>query len=160
MKKRFIPAMLIVLYICIAIILAGIVTLFWVLLGVHPISIGISVGYGCIIVFFIPLVACSWKSNSSVIIEENAIFCLLLDGKTNNGHWIETIENIKSIKVTTKEEVQEYYKNCHSKRIILIDFEGGNVKYIPLTGFTKKQTMRMLQTIETQREKLKEEIFK
>lgn len=155
MKKRFVPLMLIIIYIGSALLIAGIVVLFWLLLGTHQITITLTGAYGVLIFIYIPRIAYLWKDDSSIVIDETTIACLLVDGKTDNGQWIEEIENIKSIKICTKSDCIKYYKNCSAKRVILIDFGNGNVKYIPLTGYTNRQAQKMVAMIETQLTKLK-----
>lgn len=155
MKKRFVPIMLIIVYIASALLISGIVVLFWLLLGAHQITITLTGAYGVLILIYIPRIAYLWRDDSSIVIDETTIACLLVDGKTNNGQWVEEIKNIISIKIGTKEDCREYYKNCSSKRVILIDFGNGNIKYIPLTGFTRHQANQMINIINTQLQMLK-----
>lgn len=107
---------------------------------------------------------CNWNSLMDEIlfryvylgINEESIICEVFDGKTDNSGWVEEIKNIKNIKITTRQECQKYYKNCHAKKVILIDFGNGNVKYIALTWFTNRQSEKILQTINERIEAIKQ----
>ncbi len=93
------------------------------------------------------------KLSSSIVITETVIKNDFSDGTRNEG-WIEEISEIQSYKITDCKEGQKYYKNCKAKKILLIDFGNGNVKYIAMSWFTKKQIEKILATIEERRKAL------
>ena len=84
---------------------------------------------------------------TSIVIKDGRLHNNIIDGTSNNG-WIEDIKGIKTITVTSCEQVQKYYKNCKAKKVLLIDFGAYNVKYIAITLFTKRQITQILKEIE------------
>ena len=84
---------------------------------------------------------------TSIVIKDGRLYNNIIDGTSNNG-WIEDIKGIKTITVTSCEQVQKYYKNCKAKKVLLIDFGAYNVKYIAITLFTKRQITQILKEIE------------
>ena len=89
------------------------------------------------------------QGNASIVIENNSITNDLNDGTLNFG-WTEEIQNIKKIELVTRSEAQKYYKNCRSKKVLLIDFGSYNVKYIPMDLFTRCQIKRIIKEIKKQ----------
>lgn len=146
---------LIYLDVLIAIILSIIIGILWIVVGTTEIINAINGFLISIVLFCIPI--CIWNNiyHLFVAIDEQSIECEVLDGKSGNGGWVEDLVNIQSVKITTKEECRKIYKDCRSKKVILIDFGQGNIKYIALKWFTRKQSQRILETINENLEKLK-----
>lgn len=152
--KRFTPLFYLILLSTIYVLLPSvIITILWVVVGTSIISIMGSIFCGGLIVLY-PIVLYQNRENASVVISQNAIENYIND-RTSNFGWIEDIINIRSIAITDNIECQKYFKNCKSKRVILIDFGNENVKYIALTWFTNRQAKNMVQTINERREALK-----
>ncbi len=95
----------------------------------------------------------SMRYCEAVVITDTSLENLFSDG-TRNWGWIEELSEIISLKVTDRNEGKKYYKNCRVKKILLIDFGNGNVKYIAMSWFTKKQIEKILATIEERRKAL------
>lgn len=92
--------------------------------------------------------ACLWhdKENSCIIIENGTIANYIGDGTYNEG-WVESISNVKSVKLVGKEEVQKYFKQYNKGKAILIDFGNYNVKYIWAGLLSKKQIDQIIEIL-------------
>ena len=92
--------------------------------------------------------ACLWhdKENSCIIIENGTIANYIGD-TTNNAGWVESISNVKSVKLVGKEEVQKYFKQYNKGKAILIDFGNYNVKYIWAGLLSKKQIDQIIEIL-------------
>lgn len=112
------------------------------LIGIYSFTIGLSLLFVGLIIIG-PFVFAMNSENASVIIDESTITNYMNDGTRNFG-WTEERREIKSIKIATKEEVQEVYKDCRAKKALLIDFGGHNIKYISVSLFTNSQISKML----------------
>lgn len=99
------------------------------------------------LVIFGPYVYYVNQENASIVIQDNRIINYMNDGTLNFG-WSEDINDIKRIELVNSEEVKKYYKNCKSKKALLIDFGSYNVKYISVSLFTNKQIDRILKYIQ------------
>lgn len=130
-----------------AVVLCIIVGIHWLFIGYCGWTLGLTVICGLYSLLFIPLLLWQYYKHFYVIVDNSSISCEVIDDKTDNGGWVEDLENVKSVKITTKEECQKYYKNCNSKKVILIDFGNGNVKYIALKWFTAKQAQKIVKAI-------------
>ena len=92
--------------------------------------------------------ACLWlyEENSCIIIENGTIANYIGDGTYNEG-WVESISNVKSVKLVEKEEVQKYFKQYNQGKAILIDFGNYNVKYIWAGLLSKKQIDQIIEIL-------------
>ena len=154
--KRFVAIKGIVLFILIFIvpaIIVGILLLVYLPESCEWRNIGIILCSGTVIAAIIAIV--SMRYCEAVVITDTSIENIFSDG-TRNWGWIEEPSEIQSYKITDCNEGKKYYKNCRVKKILLIDFGNGNVKYIAMSWFTKKQIEKILATIEERREKLKQ----
>jgi hypothetical protein len=91
--------------------------------------------------------------NASIVITNDYIFNCVYDG-TPNIWWKENISKVQSIKVADNAAAREIQPGCVAKKVLLIDFGSGNVKYIPLTLFTEKQIKQIIEYIEKRRDEL------
>lgn len=98
---------------------------------------GCGMEYGCLWMY---------EENSCIIIENGTIGNYLSDGTHNDG-WIESISNVKSVKLVGKEEVQKYFKQYNKGKAILIDFGNYNVKYIWVGLLSKKQIDQIIEIL-------------
>ena len=87
-----------------------------------------------------------YEETRCIIIENGTIANFLFDG-TNNDGWIESISNVKSVKLVGKEEVQKYFKQYNKGKAILIDFGNYNVKYIWAGLLSKKQIDQIIEIL-------------
>ena len=90
-----------------------------------------------------PFVYVKNRENASVVIENNKLTNYVNDGTLNFG-WTEEISKIQSIELVGKNEVRQYYANCKSNRLLLIDFGSGNMKYISISLFSKGQVQKIM----------------
>ena len=149
MKKRIIPTKYFVLVTIISlfgfpILFSPFVVAFTLSLDRLPyelffvfILFGISIEYGCLWMY---------EETRCIIIENGTIANFLFDG-TNNDGWIESISNVKSVKLVGKEEVQKYFKQYNKGKAILIDFGNYNVKYIWVGLLSKKQIDQIIEIL-------------
>lgn len=93
-----------------------------------------------------PFVFIKNLENASIIIGNNMLTNYVNDGTSNFG-WAEEISRIRSVVLVGKNEVQQYYANCKSKRSLLIDFGSGNIKYISVTLFSKGQVQKIMKSL-------------
>ena len=149
MKKRIIPAKYFVL--------VTILSLFGIPIFFSPFVVGSillldRLPYELFFVFimngFGMEYACLWhdKENSCIIIENGTIANYIGDGTYNEG-WVESISNVKSVKLVGKEEVQKYFKQYNKGKAILIDFGNYNVKYIWAGFLSKKQIDQIIEIL-------------
>ena len=149
MKKRIIPAKYF--------ILVTILSLFGIPIFFSPFVVGSillldRLPYELFFVFimngFGMEYACLWhdKENSCIIIENGTIANYIGDGTYNEG-WVESISNVKSVKLVGKEEVQKYFKQYNKGKAILIDFGNYNVKYIWAGLLSKKQIDQIIEIL-------------
>ena len=91
---------------------------------------------------------CLWlyEENNCIIIENGTIANYIGDGTYNEG-WVESISNVKSVKLVGKEEVQKYFKQYNKGKAILIDFGNYNVKYIWAGLLSKKQINQIIEIL-------------
>lgn len=98
---------------------------------------GFGMEYGCLWLY---------EENSCIIIE-NGTIANYIDDATNNAGWVESISNVKSVKLVGKEEVQKYFKQYNQGKAILIDFGNYNVKYIWAGLLSKKQIDQIIEIL-------------
>lgn len=116
-------------------------------IGLSDLTVVICMFLGFLVIIG-PFVYLKNQENASIIIQNNRIINYINDGTLNYG-WAEDIKNIKRIEIVNNEEVKKYYKNCKSKKVLLIDFGSNNVKYISVGLFTNKQITRILRHLQT-----------
>lgn len=143
---------LIILSIIYIVIPVTIMVMLWVFVGTSIITISVTI-FSCGVIMIYPKVLYENRENASIKITSTTIENYINDSTGNSG-WIEELVEIQSYKITDCKEGQKYYKNCKAKKILLIDFGNGNVKYIALHEFTKKQIEKILATIEERRKAL------
>lgn len=150
MVKRFIPIKYVILNVSICIILPLIlVGVIWGIWGLTYITIPMGIILLLIVLVLSPILFYQNKDSSCIKISSTKIENPIVDRTRNNG-WVEELANIQSVKITTKEECRNYYKDCSSKRVLLIDFGNGNIRYIALDWFSKRQSEMILSTIKEQ----------
>ena len=98
---------------------------------------GFGMEYGCLWLY---------EENNCIIIENGTIANYIGD-TTNNAGWVESISNVKSVKLVGKEEVQKYFKQYNQGKAILIDFGNYNVKYIWAGLLSKKQIDQIIEIL-------------
>lgn len=98
---------------------------------------GFGMEYGCLWLY---------EENNCIIIENGTIANYIGDGTYNEG-WVESISNVKSVKLVGKEEVQKYFKQYNKGKAILIDFGNYNVKYIWAGLLSKKQIDQIIEIL-------------
>lgn len=147
MKKKYIPlkyvlgmAMLFVLIPILCILLIIFV------IGFSKLTITISMFLGVLIISG-PIAYFKNQENASVVFENDTITNYMNDGTSNFG-WTEEIKRIKRIELVDNNKAKEYFKNCKSNKVLLLDFGAHNVKYISVGLFTKAQIDRILMHIE------------
>ena len=149
MKKRIIPAKYFVL--------VTILSLFGIPILFSPLVVGFTLSldrlpYELFCVFILcgfgMEYGCLWlyEENSCIIIENGTIANYIGD-TTNNAGWVESISNVKSVKLVGKEEVQKYFKQYKQGKAILIDFGNYNVKYIWAGLLSKKQIDQIIEIL-------------
>ncbi len=148
-NKRFFPIKLIYIYAILVIVLSIILVLLWIFWGDISL-VGLTISWGGIIIF-IPIFVFFHRKDMSVVISEKVISNYSID-KNASSFWTEEIVNLRSIKITSGDECRKYYKGCKEKKVILLDFGNGNIKYIPISLFTKKQAEKIVETIESRRQ--------
>lgn len=136
----------------------GMVFLFWLVpvaiflalfffVNMNDHTIAISIFLGCLAVFGGPVAYIANLDNASVVIENGMLTNNINDGTLHFG-WTEEIGDINSIKIVNTNDVSKIYKNCKAKKVLLIDFGYGNVKYIAVGLFTKYQIKKMMQILQ------------
>ena len=139
--KRFTPNLYIIFLALIFVLVPiAIIAIVWILIDNVIINSLVSfICCGPIILY--PISLYQNRESASVVITESSIENYMND-KTLNFAWIEEIVNIQSIVIASREECRKYYKDCNAKKALLIDFGNGNVKYISLNWFTKRQSKK------------------
>lgn len=147
--SRYIPNKYIfgmaLIFVCLPI---SLIILLLFVIGIYKITIAFSM-FLTFTVIISPLIYIKNLENSSLVIKEGKIINNVFDGTSNYG-WEERMSNIKTFKIANKNEIMKYYKNCKSKKVLLVDFGNYNIKYISLDLFTKKQIRKILDLLKTQ----------
>lgn len=86
------------------------------------------------------------QENASIVFEKGQIINYINDGTLNFG-WAEEIKKIKRIEICNNDKAKEIFKNCKSKKVMLIDFGSYNIKYIPVSLFTNNQINQIIKYI-------------
>lgn len=102
----------------------------------------ILIGFGALFEFLALITPRFFK----LIVKNGIIENNIMDG-TNNDGWREEIANIKSVALVSKEEVQKYYRQFNKRKAILIDFGQGNIKYIHVGLFSKRQIQKIMKLL-------------
>ncbi len=116
------------------------------IIGLNNFTIAICIFSGSFVVIG-PITYFLNQENASVVFKDKKIINYMNDGTLNFG-WAEEIKRIKKIKIANNKEAKEYYKNCKSKKVLLIDFGSYNIKYISVSLFTNSQINKMIKYIE------------
>ncbi len=146
--KKFVPLKYILgmIGLCFIIPVSSLIIMFLCDVEWNRVTIALAGALGFIIIGG-PVVYFLNQENASIVIENNQLINLINDGTKNDG-WTEEIQEIKGIKITSREEVKQYYENCRSKRVLLIDFGSDKIKYIAVGSFTYHQIARILKYIQ------------
>ena len=143
-------------FFCFAVSLLAIIGAFWIFLGMHYLTICISVVFG-LIILIMPFTINASLRLGAVEINEYKVIYWEIDKTKNNKYFLQEIalHQIQEVKVVNNEEIKTYDKSCKAKKVLLFDLGGNGVKYIIITLFTKRQIQEIIQTITDQQEKLK-----
>lgn len=146
--KRFVPLKYILGMCALFLVLPTIaISLLLYFIGVNDVTIAICIFLGVLVISG-PFVYFQNLENTSILFEEGRIVNYINDGTANFG-WAEEIKKINKIEIADNEKVKKFFKNCKSKKVLLIDFGFNNVKYISLSLFTKNQINGILKCIES-----------
>lgn len=122
------------------------------IVGIYDIAFAFIAFFGFLIVIG-PIVFIKNTENASVIITETTLTNYMNDGTSNFG-WSAEIDTIKAVKLAENRELTKIFKNCRTKKAILIDFGAGNIKYISVSLFSKRQIKNMLDNLESKKQNI------
>ena len=139
--KRFVPLK----YILGMIVLFFIVPVTVIFLILNDETIAICIFLGALPIVGLPVYYKN-QENASIVFTEGQIINYINDGTSNFG-WAEEIADIKSVRLVGKEDVQKYYKQYNKQKALLIDFGQGNIKYIHVGLFSKRQIQKIMKLL-------------
>lgn len=145
-EKRYTPGKYLLgvtlLYIC----LPGLIAFLALFIGgTSELAIGICV-ICALLVLLLPYVLVRNRGNASVIITPTQVTNHIYDGTKNSG-WTEAISDIVSVELVGRERVRQMYAEAHTRKALLIDFGGGNVKYIAVGQFFNFQVKKIMREL-------------
>jgi hypothetical protein len=145
--KRFVPLKYILVMITLFFILPLLTILFMLyIIGLNKVTISVCMFLSVLIISG-PYAYYKNRENASIVFKNRQIINYINDGTLNFG-WAEEIENIKRIEVANNEKAKKIFKNCKSKKVLLIDFGSYNIKYISISLFTNYQIKRIIEYID------------
>ena len=151
-KKRFTPIMYIIILGTLYCVIPTLISvILWYFVDCTSLNVTSSLLAGLLTIGF-PVVLYYNRESASVVITETTIENYMNDN--TDYMWVEEIVNLKSVKRTTGKECRQYYKGCKAKKVILLDFGNGNIKYIASGLFTRKEEKKIVEAIESRRQAL------
>ena len=148
--KRFVPLKYILgmctLFLAVPIIA---ISLLLYVIGINDVTIAICIFLVALVIIG-PFVFFKNLENASILFKEGKIVNYINDGTANFG-WAEEIKKINKIEISDNEKVKKIFKNCKSKKVLLIDFGLYNIKYISVSLFTNNQINQILKYVENRR---------
>ena len=150
--KKFVPSKYIIgMTLLFFIIPMTLICILVCIIGLNDLTTAICIFLSTIIIIG-PVVYYKNQENASIVITNDQITNYINDGTSNFG-WTEDLINIKKFEVVNNKEVKKYYRNCKSKKVLLIDFGSYNTKYIAITLFSKKQIKNIINHLYEHRHK-------
>ena len=144
--KRFVPLKY-VLGMGVLFLIVPLLGLSWIVYNAELNDVTITICF-----FLVGLIICGPvayfqnQENASIVFEKGQIINYINDGTLNFG-WAEEIKKIKRIEIYNNDKAKEIFKNCKSKKVMLIDFGSYNIKYIPVSLFTNNQINQIIKYI-------------
>ncbi|MBR7151951.1 MAG: hypothetical protein IKD02_06425 [Clostridia bacterium] len=144
--KRFVPLKY-VLGMGVLFLIVPLLGLSWIVYNAELNDVTITICF-----FLVGLIICGPvayfqnQENASIVFEKGQIINYINDGTLNFG-WAEEIKKIKRIEICNNDKVKEIFKNCKSKKVMLIDFGSYNIKYISVSLFTNNQINQIIKYI-------------
>ena len=130
-----------------------VIGILWLTLGVHELTISITVAFGIAILICVPTCFMwSLRLGTITIYEDKVIYWSPAANK-NILQEIQ-IDKIQCVRTACKTEIQHYDNTCKAKKVILFDLGEEGIKYVITNLFTKVQEQNIVQSIETNRHKL------
>ena len=141
--KRFIPLKYVLgMAVLFLILPVSLILLINLTLELTDITSRICIFLGCQIIAG-PFVYCWNQENACIIIQNNTIKNCMSDG-TLNFRWTEEIEKIQRIELISQEKKEYWGGKVIKRKVILIDFGFGNIKYICVDLFTNGQIEQII----------------
>lgn len=125
----------------------AVIGVLWLTLGVHELTISITVAFGIAILICVP--ACfiwSLRLGTITIYEDKVIYWSPAD--SGNVLQVIPINQIQSVRVVSKAEIKQYDEKSNAKKSLLFDLGGENVKYVVINIFTQTQVQNLVRLIE------------
>ena len=145
--KRFVPLKYILVMITLFFILPLLAILLMLyIIGLNKVTISVCMFLSVLIISG-PYAYYKNRENASIVFKNRQIINYINDGTLNFG-WAEEIEKIKRIEVANNGKAKNIFKNCKSKKVLLIDFGSYNIKYISISLFTNYQIKRIIEYID------------
>ena len=145
--KRFVPLKYILVMITLFFILPLLIILLMLyIIGLNKVTISVCMFLSVLIISG-PYAYYKNRENASIVFKNRQIINYINDGTLNFG-WAEEIEKIKRIEVANNGKAKNIFKNCKSKKVLLIDFGSYNIKYISISLFTNYQIKRIIEYID------------
>ena len=116
------------------------------IIGFNDVTVGICMFLGFLIIVG-PVTYFNNVENASIVFENQQIINYMNDGTSNFG-WAEEIREIERIEIINNKEAKKYFKNCKSKKVLLITLASCHKKYISVSLFTNKQIHQIIKYIE------------
>lgn len=145
--KRFVPLKYILGMIVLFFLIPGsLIILISCIIGFNDVTVGICMFLGFLIIVG-PVTYFNNVENASIVFENQQIINYMNDGTSNFG-WAEEIREIERIEIINNTEAKKHFKNCKSKKVLLITLASCRKKYISVSLFTNKQIHQIIKYIE------------